>query len=97
MNSSEHSQAARDRGIDCNAHASSERRMEMKYKHHQENSRKGFVHLVYDLYGRGSALALGRHLQLENPTVVGWCRDWERGDEASIALEKAELRIEERA
>ena len=33
----------------------------MKYKYHDENSPRGFVHLVFDLYGENAALALGGH------------------------------------
>jgi hypothetical protein len=48
----------------------------MKYKYHDENSPRGFVHLVFDLYGENAARALGGHLPLEPVTVEQYVREF---------------------
>ena len=48
----------------------------MKYKYHDENSPRGFVHLVFDLYGENADLALGGHLPLEPVTVEQYVREF---------------------
>jgi len=58
----------------------------MKYKYHQENSRKGLVHLLFDLYGSETAVLFGRMLGLDPETPGQWISDWKRGDRYTAEL-----------
>lgn len=71
----------------------------MNYKYHRENSARGFVHMVHDLYGEESARALGLILRpLQQHTVEQYVRElteladrahatdqqWRRGESETV-------------
>ena len=50
----------------------------MKYRYHQKNSRKGYVHREFDLWGAADARAIGAKLGLAEATINIWIRRWEK-------------------
>jgi uncharacterized protein YjcR len=50
----------------------------MKYRHHEPNSRKGYVHMVYDLFGAASARDLALKLGIKPSTAKSWINRWNR-------------------
>ena len=48
------------------------------YKNHQEGSRKGKVHSLYDREGEDAAWTLGRKLKLKEASLRSWFGQWRR-------------------
>jgi hypothetical protein len=66
----------------------------MKYKWHNENSRKGLVHMLFDLYGSETAVHFGRMLNLDPETPGQWISDWKRGDDFTASLYQRRIEVE---
>jgi hypothetical protein len=54
----------------------------MKYKFHNENSRIGWMHFAYDVYGPKAAKQLGAKLGLSEVTLTVQLLAWQKGNEA---------------
>lgn len=50
----------------------------MQYQHHRAGSRRGYMHLVFDLYGVDAARDLGRKFRLHPATISNWISTWTR-------------------
>lgn len=48
----------------------------MKYRYHRDNSRKGYVHLMYDLFGEATALDLASKVGIADITAKSWVNRW---------------------
>jgi hypothetical protein len=48
------------------------------YKGHQEGSRKGRVHQLFDTQGEDAAWTLGRKLKLKKSSLRSWFGEWRR-------------------
>lgn len=50
----------------------------MQYRYHTKNSAKGYVHMVYDVYGAAAARDLALKLGKKKSTARLWVQRWNR-------------------
>ena len=52
----------------------------MKYRYHKPGSRKGYVHMMYDMYGTETARDLALKLCIKHTTIKAWIDRWKSDD-----------------
>jgi hypothetical protein len=48
----------------------------VKYRYHRKNSRKGYVHMMFDIFGEDVAADLGSKLGIKLTTLRAWLYRW---------------------